>query len=101
MKALNAQMEAANAAMAAPPADAVGATGQVVSVGMTAGMVNMDPILPVELLVQQPGMPPRPVSVSVIVPMARLPKVQPGALLPLRISKSDPNAIAIDWASVV
>jgi hypothetical protein len=99
MKQMNAQMANLNAASAAPAADAVEATAQVVSVGQTAGMMNMDPILPVELLVQQPGMPPRPASVSVVVPMAQLSRLQPGAMLPVKISRSNPSAVAVDWAA--
>lgn len=99
MKALNAQMAGATAALAAPPTDAVEATAQVVSVGPTTGMMNMDPILPVQLLVQQPGLPPRPASVTIVVPMAQLQRVQPGAMLPVRISRSDPSAFAVDWSA--
>jgi len=101
MKAMNQQMASAAAAMSAPPTDAVDAKAQVVSVGATAGMMNMDPILPVELLVQQEGLPPRPASVSVIVPMAQMHRLVPGAMLPVRVSKSDASSIAIDWAAPV
>ncbi len=99
MKQMNQQMAAANAAIATPPEDAVEATASVVSVGTTAGMMNMDPILPVELLLQQPGLPPRPVSVSVIVPMAQLHRVVAGATLPVKVSRSNPDSLAINWSA--
>ncbi len=99
MKALNQQMASNAAAMTAVGTDGVEATAQVVSVGATAGMMNMDPILPIELLVVQEGMPPRPASVSVVVPMAHLHRVQPGATLPVRISRSNLSAIAVDWSA--
>ena len=97
MKAMNAQMEQTTQAMA----DGIPATAQVVSVGVTTGMMNMDPILPVELLVEQDGAPPRPVSATLVVPMAHLYRVQPGASLPVRISPSDPNSVAVDWTAPV
>ena len=101
MKAMNEQFAAANAAAAAPPEDAVDASAQVVSVGMTSGMMNMDAILPVELLVTQPGMPPIPVSATLVVPMANLARVQAGATLPVKMSKSNPSAVSVNWAAVV
>ena len=97
MKAANASMEQMTRALT----EGIPSTAQVVSVGVTAGMLNMDPILPVELLVQQDGAMPRPVSVTLVVPMAQLFRVQPGASLPVRISTTDPNAVAVDWAAPV
>ena len=97
MAAMNQQFAQANAAMAAPPEDAIEATGQIVSVGTTTGMLNMDPIVPVELFVLADGLPPRPVSASLVVPMAQLARLQPGATLNVRVSRSDPSAVAVVW----
>ena len=98
MAAMNQQFAQANAALGAPPEDAIDATAQLVSVGTTSGMVNMDPIVPVELLVLAPGLPPRPASVSIVVPMARLAQLQPGTSLNVRVSRSDPSAVAVVWS---
>lgn len=100
MQQMNEQFAAANAAGAPPPEDAVDASASVVSVGMTSGMMNMDPILPVELLVNMPGRPPTPVSATLVVPMAHLAKVSAGATLPVRVSASNPNAVFVNWAAV-
>jgi hypothetical protein len=97
MAAMNQQFAQANAAMAAPPEDAVEASAQIVSVGTTSGMLNMDPIVPVELFILADGQPPRPVSTSLVVPMAQLARLQPGASLNVRVSKSDPSAVAVVW----
>jgi hypothetical protein len=97
MAAMNQQFSQANAALAAPPEDAVEAIAQIVSVGTTTGMINMDPIVPVELLVLEPGRPPRPVSLSAVVPMTQLAQLQPGATVPVRVSRSDPAAVAVVW----
>lgn len=99
MKAMNEQFAAANAAAATPPEDAVDATAQVVSVGQTSGMMNMDPILPVELLVTMPGAPPMPVSATLVVPMAQLSRVAAGATLQVRVSRSNPSAVFVNWAA--
>lgn len=100
MKQMNEQFAAANAAATAPPEDAVDATASIVSVGMTSGMMNMDPILPVELLVNLPGRPPTPISATLVVPMAHLAKVTAGASLPVRVSASNPSAVFVNWAAV-
>ncbi len=78
--------------------DGIEASAQVVAAGNPTGMLNTDPIVPVELLVIQDGLPPRPVSLSIIVPTLQLHRLQAGALLPVRISRSDPSALAVDWA---
>ena len=44
--------------------DGIEASAQVVAAGNPTGMLNTDPIVPVELLVIQDGLPPRPVCRS-------------------------------------
>lgn len=96
MAAMNQQMAAANA-MAADPADAVAGTVQVVAPGPTVGMLNLDPLMQLQLLVLVDGLPPRPVDQQLLVPMAHVGRIQPGASLPARISRSDPSVFVIDW----
>ena len=98
MAALNQQFAQTNAALGAPPEDAETATAQIVAVGPSSGMLNMDPIVPLELLVQAGGQPPRPASISAVVPMTQLGRLQPGAQLTVRVSRSDPSAIAVIWS---
>jgi hypothetical protein len=97
MKAMNASMAAATAALTT----GVPAKAQIISVGMSAGMMNADPIVPLELLVMQEGRPPRPVSLSTVVPMTQMSRMIPGTTLAVRIAETDPNAVAIDWAAPV
>jgi len=101
MADLNQSMVQTTAALAAPPADAVDATAQVVSVSSPTGFMNAESIVPVELLVLQPGLPPRPLSLAVMVPMTQMQRLQAGATLPVKISRSNPSALAIDWAAPV
>jgi hypothetical protein len=97
MKAMNESFAAANTALTTgTPAKA-----QVVSMGMTTGSLNADPIMPIDFVVLQEGRPPRPVGAQVVVPYAQLYRVMPGATLAVRISETDPDSIAVDWAAPV
>jgi len=97
MKAMNESFAAANTALTTGrPAKA-----QIVSMGMTAGSMNADPIMPIDFLVLEEGKPPRPVTAQVVVPYAQLYRVIPGGTLAVRVSETDPNSIAVDWATPV
>src|SRR4051794_15484127 len=97
MADLNQTFAQNTAALAAPPADAVDAMAQVVSVSPASGFMNADSIVPVELLVMQPGMPPRSVATSLLVPLTQAHRLQAGASVAVKISRSDPSALAVDW----
>ena len=98
MQAVNEQLAQTNAALTAPPGDAIEASAQVLSMGASIAMLNNDPIVPIELMVFQPGGPPRPVSTSVVVPLTQLHRLATGATVPVRLSASNPAALAIDWS---
>jgi hypothetical protein len=91
------QTAAMNAATSGPIADGIDATAQVVAVGTAAGVMNTDIILPVELLILQAGMPPRPMKTSIMVPQVQMHRVMSGEVLPVKLSRSNPNALAVDW----
>jgi hypothetical protein len=99
MQAVNQQLAQMNAALSAPPGDAVEASAQVLSIGATTGMLNNDPIVPLELMIFQPGGPPRPISTSVVVPLTQLHRLATGATVPVKLSASNPDALAIDWSA--
>jgi hypothetical protein len=101
LAAITHQMAQANAALTAPPADAVIASAQVVSVGTTSGMVNSEPIVPVEFMIFPPSGPPRPVSTSIVVPVTQLSRLTPGMTVPVKMSASNPHALAVDWTARV
>lgn len=95
-----AQMRAVNESMAESSqalTDGVPGTAQVVAVGPSTGMVNMNPMMQVDLLVTGPGGLPRPVSKKMVVPMQYLAKLQVGATLPVLVSQSDPDGVAVMW----
>lgn len=99
LAALNQQLAQANAALSAPPGDAVDASAQVVSVKMASGMLNESPIIPVELTVVAPGLPPRPVSTMVVAEPTQPSRLVAGATLPVKVSGSNPEALVIDLAA--
>ena len=93
MQAINESMEEANQALA----DGVPGTAQVVTVGATTGAVNMNPMMRVDLLVTPENGVPRPMSKDLVVPMQHLGRVAAGATLPVLVSPTDPDALAIMW----
>jgi hypothetical protein len=99
MQAVNEHLAHMNAALSAPPGDAVEASAQILSIGTTTGMLNNDPIVPIELMIFQPGGPPRPISTSVVVPLTQLHRLATGATVPVKLSASNPDALAIDWST--
>lgn len=95
-----AQMQAVNQSMAEATqaiTDGVPGTAQVVAVGPSTGMMNMNPMMQVDLLVTAQGGMPRPVSKQLVVPMQHLARLQVGATLPVMVSQSDPNGVAVMW----
>ena len=88
---------AGQAQLAADPADAVGGTVTVTGVGVSTGMVNMNPILQLDVLVQGDGLMPMPASQQVTVPMGHMARLAPGTAFPARISRSDPTTFTILW----
>ncbi len=99
MQALNEQLAQMNAALSAPPGDAVEASAQVMSMGTSTGSLNNDPIVPLELIIFQPDGPPRPIAISVVVPLTQLHRLATGATVPVKLSASNPDALAIDWST--
>jgi hypothetical protein len=97
MRAVNESMEEAGKAMT----DGVPGTAQVVAVGPTTGTMNMNPMMHVDLLVTPQGGVPRPVSRDLVVPLQHLGRVVIGGTLPVLVSQSDPNGVAIMWDQTV
>lgn len=93
MRAVNESMEDANKAMT----DGVPGTAQVVTVGPSTGAMNMNPMMRIDLLVTPQGGVPRPASREIVVPLQYLSRVVVGATLPVLVSQTDPNAVAIMW----
>jgi hypothetical protein len=97
MRTLNASMGAQTDAMT----DGTPGTAQINTVMPAFGAVNMNPVMQVTMLVTPEGGMPRPVEVPqmVVTPM-QMYKLVPGATLPVKISASNPDNVAIDWAGL-
>jgi hypothetical protein len=67
-----------------------------INAARTAGMVNFDPLMDLDLTVMRDGMPPYPATVRQVVPQVNLPKLQAGTSVRVNIDPSDPNAIWVD-----
>jgi hypothetical protein len=103
MAALTQSMAAANAAAAT--SGQVAAAGQaaqatITAVRETGMMVNMQPVLHLDVLVMADGRPPFPASSEGPVSMALLGRLVPGAELNVRYDPANTSAIAIDWATL-
>lgn len=87
------QTKAANAA-----AHGLDGTATVVAVRQTPTMINFQPLVEIDLTVLGAGRPPYPVTVQQVVDQVSLPRVQPGASLPVKIDPADANAVWLDLA---
>ena len=75
------------------------ATAQVNAARDTGTVMNMQPVMEIDLLVFPEGQPPYPVTLRQIVPLAQVGRLAPGTRLPVMIDPADPEAIWIDWGS--
>ena len=86
------QTAAANAAVSG--ADA---TATIVAVRQGNGMVNLQPIIEVDLTVLPDGLPPYPVTVKQVIPQVHLAQAQPGASVHVKVDPNNPASVWIDW----
>jgi hypothetical protein len=98
MADLTAQMNQQTSASTAVAADGVDGTATVMAATQTGALVNFNPAVQIELLVMVPGGPPYPVSLQTVVQQIHLARVQPGAILPVRVARADRTLVQIDWA---
>lgn len=71
-------------------------TGTLVS-ARSGALVNEQPVMSLELVVDVPGRPPRRVSRRLIVSAFAAPLLQPGVVLPVYVNPGDPEDILIVW----
>lgn len=76
-------------------------TARISSVRQTSMMVNNQPVLAFELLVEVPGRPAYTATLRELVPFIRLAQVQPGSTLAVRVDPARPERVAIDWGASV
>jgi hypothetical protein len=71
---------------------------RIVSVGQTGMLINNNPVIEFDLEVTLPGMAPYRTTTRSTVPMIALPRVMPGAQLPIKADPSEPSKIVVDWS---
>ena len=71
-----------------------------ISAARTAGMVNFDPLMDLDLTVMRDGMPPYPATVRQVVPQVNLTQLQAGTTVAVKIDPNDPNAIWVDLSRI-
>jgi hypothetical protein len=89
-----AQTAAANLALTG-----VDGVATITAVRQGAGLVNMQPLIELDLTVLPEGLPPYPVTVAQVVPMTHLALARPGATVHVRTDPNDRTLVWIDWAS--
>jgi hypothetical protein len=86
------------AAAAALAANGKPGTAQVNTARDTGTMMNLQPVVEIDLLVFLQGQPPYPITVSQVVPVAQVGRLVPGARLTVKVDRAAPDKIWIDWA---
>jgi hypothetical protein len=105
MQDAQARMAAMNQVLAAQTAAAnlavtgVDAVATITAVRQGVGLVNMQPLIELDLTVLPEGRPPYPVTVAQTVPMTHLAVARPGSTVHIKTDPSDPAIVWIDWAS--
>jgi hypothetical protein len=71
-----------------------------INAARTAGMVNFDPLMDLDLTVMRDGMPPYPANVRQVVPQVNLARLQSGTSVGVKVDPNDPNAIWVDLTKI-
>ncbi|HEY1775295.1 MAG TPA: hypothetical protein VGG41_03960 [Solirubrobacteraceae bacterium] len=78
----------------------IGATAAVISAINKGSMTDAAPVIELVLRVgAQSGLPPYEATVAQPIPQLLLPLVRPGSRLAVKVARSDPQAIWIDFAT--
>ena len=99
MRAMSDSMAQSAAILAAGPSEVTPGQVQVTAVLGNAGIMNGSPLLSLSVLVLAEGRPPVPAQVTIAVPANQVHRVQAGATLAARISRTEPSAFVVDWAA--
>lgn len=72
---------------------------QVTGARDTGTVLNMQPVLEIDLLVQPAGGVPYPATVRQTVPLSGTGRVVPGGVLAGRVDPTNPTTVWIDWTA--
>ena len=97
--AMMANMAQASAAATQAMTNGVDATATITAARQTGAMMNYNPVVELDLLVNMPSGIPMPVTRQETVMQIHLARCQPGANLKVKVEPNNPNSLWIDWNS--
>ena len=97
--AMMANMAQASAAATQAMTNGVDATATITAARQTGAMMNYNPVVELDLLVNMPSGIPMPVTRQETVMQIHLARCQPGANLKVKVEPNNPNGLWIDWNS--
>ncbi|MFL5847265.1 MAG: hypothetical protein ACJ762_21520 [Solirubrobacteraceae bacterium] len=86
-----AQTQAANAS-----ANGLDATATVVALRQGTAMINMQPLVEIDLTVIAPGRPPYPATVKQVIDQVSLARLTPGSSVAVKVDPVDAGSVWID-----
>jgi hypothetical protein len=97
--AMGTQMMAQQTANAGAMVGGTPAKATIIGVTMPESATGPAPMATLELLVQVPGLPPYPVTITDFVDQVRAPRAVAGANLQALVDPNNPQAVVLDWFS--
>jgi hypothetical protein len=88
---MDAQAAAANLRMTGLPGQA-----RILAVRATGTLINFNPQCQIDMDIYPPNAPPYRVSVLNVVPQLAIPRVQPGAVVPVKMDRGNPRNVVLD-----
>lgn len=95
--AMMANMAQASAAATQAITNGVDATATITAARQTGAMMNYNPVVELDLLVNMPSGIPMPVTRQETVAQLHIPRCQPGSTLRVKVEPNNPNSLWIDW----
>ena len=89
------EMMAAQTAAANASVDGIDGTATVTAIDNGGGMVNLQPLVVLELTVMVPGRPPYPATVKQAIAAPLLAQVQPGQTVAVKVDREDPAIVHV------
>lgn len=79
---------------------ATGHEGRATVTGLkqTGMWINNNPVVSMDLMVEVPGRPPYPVTLSETVPQILLARLTSGMPLTVKVDRADPTKVVVDWS---
>ena len=97
MRGANAMLAQQTAAITiATSANKEVAQAQIIATRDTAAMINLQPVVEIDLMVFREGLPPYPVTLQQTIALTALPRIIPGASVDVALDPSNPGLVLLD-----